>query len=59
MDHPLFKHLEMTSRKALGRIAADINQSYSGATQKDGSTSKTVVKNQRMSVRLEDLEKAK
>ena len=59
MNHPLFKHLEMTFEKSMGPYRGQILISHIKEQRRtDGSTEKTVVKKQRMSVRMEDLEKA-
>ncbi|MET4692583.1 transcription termination/antitermination NusG family protein [Endozoicomonas lisbonensis] len=59
MNHPLFKHLEMTFEKNLGSFRGEILISHIQEQRlSDGSTQKTVVKKQRMKVRLDDLEKA-
>ncbi|OED42063.1 hypothetical protein ACH42_12565 [Endozoicomonas sp. (ex Bugula neritina AB1)] len=58
MNHPLFKHLEMTFEKNLSAYRGEILISHiKEQRQKDGSMQKTVIKKQRMKVRLEDLEK--
>lgn len=58
MNHPLFKHLEMTFEKNMGPYRGQILISHiKEQRMTDGTTRKTVVKKQRMKVRLDDLEK--
>ena len=58
MNHPLFKHLEMTFEKSMGAYRGQILISHIQEQRlSDGSIQKKVVKEQRMQVRLDDLEK--